>query len=148
MNKIMLGRQVASFQCLIVLLKENNLAEGMKFVDFTVDLAETSVRRKNKYFILITKNVDYGLLQNRTGNANVHIVSQREDGTGVLIMSVTLSFITRSCLYRQRPQDNFIMPNIRPEILNHWTRHVPGIFATSRGNGVTNINNWHDSICY
>ena len=46
MNEIMLGQQVASFQCLIVLLKENNLAEGMKFVDFIVDLEETSVRKK------------------------------------------------------------------------------------------------------
>ena len=98
MDEIMLGQQVASFQCLIVLLKENNLAEGMKFVDFIVDLTETSVRRKNKQFILITKNLDYGLLQNRTGNVNVHIISQGEDGMWVLIKSVTLSFITRlSC---------------------------------------------------
>ena len=96
----MLGQQVASFQCLVVLLKENNLAEGMKLVDFIVDLEEASVRRKNKHFILITKNVDYGLLQNRTGNVNVHIISQGEDGMWVLILSVTLSFITRLCFYR------------------------------------------------
>ena len=83
MDEITLGQQVASFQCLIVLLKENNLSEGMKFVDFIADLAEASVRRKNKHFILITKNVDYGLLHNRTGNVNVHLVSQREDGTWV-----------------------------------------------------------------
>ena len=98
MDEITLGQQVASFQCLIVLLKENNLAEGMELVDFIVNLEEASVRRKNKHFILMTKNVDYGLLQNRTGNFNVHIISQGEDGMWVLIKSVTLSFITRlSC---------------------------------------------------
>ena len=103
MDEITLGQQVASFQCLIVLLKEDNLVEGMKLVDFIVDLEEASVRRKNKHFILITKNVDYGLLQNRTGNVNVHIISQREYGRWVLIVSVTISFLTKSYQHRQRP---------------------------------------------
>ena len=119
MDEITVGQQVATFQCLIVLLKENSLAKGMKLVDFIVDLEEASVRRKNKHFILITKNVDYSLLQNRTGNVNVHIISQREDGMWVLILSVTTLFLKRLCSYRKRPKDDFIMPNIRPEVLNH-----------------------------
>ena len=80
MDEITLGHQLTSITCLIVLLKEDNLEEGMKFVNYIVDLPDTAARRKQKHFILKTQNVDYGLLQNTTGNSNVHIISQREDG--------------------------------------------------------------------
>ena len=80
MDKTAIGYHVASMPCLTVLLKEDNLAEAMKIVDYVEDLEENSANRKKKQFILITQNVDYSLLQNRTGNVNVHIISQ--DGEG------------------------------------------------------------------
>ena len=77
---------IAYMPCLTVLLKEDNLAEGMKFVDYVEDLQDNSVKRKKKQFILITQNVDYSLLQNRTGNVNMHIISQ--DGEGMCVSVV------------------------------------------------------------
>ena len=72
--------QIASMPCLLALVKEANFTRGMNFVNYIEDLADNSVKRKKKHFILITQNVDYSLLENRTGNTNVHIISQVGEG--------------------------------------------------------------------
>lgn len=100
MDKTAIGFQVSSMPCLIVLLMEDNLAEGMKFVEFVEDLPDNSVKRKKKHFILMAQNVDYSLLQNRTGNVDVHIISQ--DGQGVCFVSVVYLYylLSKVFLYR------------------------------------------------
>ena len=79
-DKIAIGHHVASMQCLSVIVKEDNFAKGMEFIDFIKDLPENSAKRKKKLFIFITQNVDNILLQNRTGNVDVHIISQAGKG--------------------------------------------------------------------
>ena len=72
--------QIASMPCLLALVKEANFTKGMNFVNYIEDLPDNSVKRKKKHFILITQNADYKLFENRTGNANVHIISQLGEG--------------------------------------------------------------------
>ena len=84
MDKIAIGHHVASMPCLSVILEEDNFAKGMEFIDFMEDLPENSAKRKKKLFIFITQNVDNSLLQNRTGNVNVHIISQAGKGMNTL----------------------------------------------------------------
>ena len=72
--------QIASMPCLLAVVKEANFTKGMNFVNYIEDLPDNSVKRKKKHFILITKYVDYNHFENRTGNANVHIISQLGEG--------------------------------------------------------------------
>lgn len=67
--------------CLIAFVKAESFAEGLTFVDYIEGLPGNSLKRKKKHFIIMTQTVDHSLLQNRTGNFNVHIISQ--DGVGL-----------------------------------------------------------------
>ena len=42
MDKIAIGHHVASMPCLSVIVKEDNFAKGMEFIDFIEDLPENS----------------------------------------------------------------------------------------------------------
>ena len=83
MDVTALANQVASMPCFIVLAKEANFTEGMNFVNYIETLPDNTVQRKKKHFILITQNIENSLIQNRSGNANVHIISQGGEGENV-----------------------------------------------------------------
>ena len=100
MDKNSIGYQVSSMPCLIVLLKEDNFAEGIKFVDFVENLPDNSVKRKKKHFILMTQNVDYSILQNRSGNVNVYIVSQNGKGACFLYVVHICYLLSKVFIYR------------------------------------------------
>ena len=78
-----LANQVASMPCLIVLAKEANFTDGMNFVNYIETLPDNTLQRKKMHFILLTQNIENSLIQNRSGNANVHIISQGGEGENV-----------------------------------------------------------------
>ena len=75
-----LAHQVALMPCLIALIKENSFDEAMNFVDRISGLAGNPVKSTKKYLVLNTLNVDQRLMQNISGNVNVHVISEGESG--------------------------------------------------------------------
>ena len=75
-NREELIHQVSSMQCLIALIESDSFSEAMQFVDFISDLKWNPVTNKKKHLILNTPNIDQELLQNKTNNINVHMISQ------------------------------------------------------------------------
>ena len=72
---------VASMPCLIALIKTDDFEETMTFLDQLISLPGGSpVRSKKKYLVINTTKInDSRLMQNKSGNINVHII-QRGDG--------------------------------------------------------------------
>ena len=77
-----LAFQVASMPCLIALIKTDDFEEAIKFLDHLINLQGGSpVRSTKKHLVINTaKNIDSRLMQNKTGNINVHIVRKGEEG--------------------------------------------------------------------
>ena len=75
-NRAELIHQVSSMQCLIALIMSDSFTEAMQFVDFISDLKWNPAKNKKKHLILNTPNIDQELLQNKTNNINVHVISQ------------------------------------------------------------------------
>ena len=76
-----LAQQVAFMPCLIALVKANNFDEAINFVDLVSILPGNAVKSKKKYLVLITPYIDQTLMQNKTGNFHVHIISGGETGS-------------------------------------------------------------------
>ena len=79
-NEKELVHQVTFMPCLIALIKVNNFHEAMNFVDQISSLQGNPVKSKKKHLVLITSYIDQRLMQNKTGNINVHIISDDEAG--------------------------------------------------------------------
>ena len=75
-NRAELIHQVSSMQCLIALIMSDSFTEAMQFVDFISDLKSNPAKIRKKHLILNTPNIDQELLQNKTNNINVHVISQ------------------------------------------------------------------------
>ena len=86
-NRDELIRQVSSMQCLIALIMSDSFTEAMQFVDFISDLKWNPVKNRRKHIILTTPNIDQELLQNKTNNINVHIISQTQGISNFSIVS-------------------------------------------------------------
>ena len=86
-NRDELIRQVSSMQCLIALIMSDSFTEAMQFVDFISDLKSNPAKIRKKHLILNTPNIDQELLQNKTNNINVHIISQTQGISNFLIVS-------------------------------------------------------------
>ena len=73
---------VASVPCLIVLIKTDDFEETMTFLDQLISLPGGSpVRSRKKYLVINTAKInDSRLMQNKTGNINVHIIQKGEGG--------------------------------------------------------------------
>ena len=79
-NEQELTRQVAFMPCLIAFIKADSFDEAMNFVDRISGLKGNPVKSKKKYLVLNTPDIDQRLMQNKTGNINVHIISEDETG--------------------------------------------------------------------
>ena len=79
-NEQELARQVAFMPCLVALIKATTFEEALNFVDLISSLKGNPVKSTRKYLVLNTPSVDQSLLQNKTGNINVHIISEGERG--------------------------------------------------------------------
>ena len=88
-----LALQVASMNCLITFIKTDDFEGAMTFLDKINSLpGGTPVRSRKKYLVINTsKTIDSSLMQNKTGNINVHIVGKGEEGK----FSVTKQWIIR-----------------------------------------------------
>ena len=78
MNDQELAQQVAVMPCLIAVIKTNHFDDAIGFLDLMSDLQGNSVKSTKKYVVLITPQIDEQLIQNKTGNINVHIISEGE----------------------------------------------------------------------
>ena len=77
-NRDKLINQVSSMHCLIASIMSDSFTEAMQFVDYISDLKWNPVKNRKKYLILNTPDIDQELLQNKTNNINVHIISQTQ----------------------------------------------------------------------
>ena len=77
-NEQELARQVAFMPCLVALIKAPTFEEALNFVDLISSLKGNPVKSTRKYLVLNTPSIDQSLLQNKTGNINVHIISEGE----------------------------------------------------------------------
>ena len=80
LNEQELARQVSLMSCLIALIKADSFDEAMNFVDRIIGLKGNPVKNKKTYLVLNTPNIDQRLMQNKTGNINVHFTSEGETG--------------------------------------------------------------------
>ena len=78
-NEQELARQVAFMPCLIAFIKTDSFDEAMNFVDRISGLKGNPVKSKKKYLVLNTPDIDQRLMQNKTGNINVHLISSEGD---------------------------------------------------------------------
>ena len=78
MNDQELAQQVAVMPCLIAVIKTNYFDDAIGFLDRMSELQGNSVKSTKKYVVLITPQIDEQLIQNKTGNINVHIISEGE----------------------------------------------------------------------
>ena len=78
MNDQELAQQVAVMPCLIAVIKTKHFDDANGFLDRMSDLQGNSVKSTKKYVVLITPQIDEQLIQNKTGNINVHIISEGE----------------------------------------------------------------------
>ena len=76
--------------CLITFIKTDDFEEAMTFLDKINSLpGGTPVRSRKKYLVINTaKKIDSRLMQNKTGNINVHIVSKGEEGKFIVKQEV------------------------------------------------------------
>ena len=67
--------------CLIAFIKADRLSDGIQFIDYISGLqGNPIIKSKKKHLILMTSTFEQNLLQNRTGNDNLHIISEGEKG--------------------------------------------------------------------
>ena len=76
-----LAQQVAFMPCLIALIKADNFDEAINFVDLVSELPGNAVKSTKKYLVILTPYIDQRLMQNKTGNFHVHIISGGETGS-------------------------------------------------------------------
>ena len=81
-SKEELAHRLASMPCFIALIMSDSFDDAIHFVDYISDLKGNPVKSKKKYLILNTPNIDQSLLQNKTSNFNVHIISHGETDQG------------------------------------------------------------------
>ena len=77
-----LVRQVTNMPCLIALIKTEKFEDAMNFVDRISSITGNPFKSRRKYLALNTPYINEALMQNKSGNINVHIIS--EGVTGLL----------------------------------------------------------------
>ena len=81
MDQAKIVHQVASMKCLVTFIKEDNFADAVQFIDYISGLQGNHMLSKMKHLILMTSDLNYSLLKNKTVvNVNVHIISPVEMG--------------------------------------------------------------------
>ena len=79
-NEKEIARQMMFMPCLLALIKADNFDEAIDFVDCVSSLPGNPVKSKKKYLVIHTSYIDERILENKTGNFNVHIINEGEKG--------------------------------------------------------------------
>ena len=75
-----LVHQVIFMPCLIALIKTEKFEEAMNFFDQINSITGNPFKSRRKYLVLNTPYINEALMKNKSGNINLHIISEGETG--------------------------------------------------------------------
>ena len=107
-----LARQVTFMPCLIALIKTEKFEEAMNFVDRISSITGNPFKSRRKYLVLNAPYINEALMQNKSGNINVHIIS--EGVTGLLRYGLTR--------LKENDDLNLQISHLLPHSAPHWAR--------------------------
>ena len=107
-----LAHQVTFMPCLIALIKTEKFEEAMNFVDRISSITGNPFKSRRKYLVLNAPYINEALMQNKSGNINVHIIS--EGVTGLLWFRLTQLI--------EHDDVNLQISHLLPHSAPHWAR--------------------------